>query len=90
MTAPRFSIAKHRGPLAEGGSRTDAQSHDPELTRPRPGEEARMTDEFSTTASGERCEDMAYLHFLHSVPLGLVGQWGCPGVEGGKNWRSTA
>ena len=48
MTAPRFSIVKHRGPLAEGGSRTDAQSHDSELTRPRPGEEARMTDELPT------------------------------------------
>jgi hypothetical protein len=22
---------------------------------------------------------MASLHFLHRIPLGLVGQWGCPG-----------
>jgi hypothetical protein len=27
MTAARFSIVKHRGPLLKG--RTDAQSHDP-------------------------------------------------------------
>jgi hypothetical protein len=32
----------------------------------------------------EACEDIASLRFLHRIPLGLVGQWGCPGVGEGK------